>query len=207
MSALESLAGDVARVASTAWDGFLHAIESVTGTVLGWVRSIPGKIVGALGSLGGLLFNAGASIIGGLLHGLEHAFGGVMSFIGGVAGWIARHKGPLSYDSQLLIPHGIALMLGLRKGLEDSFATQVLPLVRSMAPRMQAELGALRLNQLAFAAPTVAGGFYPGAGGRPATITQILNVQGGQTAQQTALAIQRALAAQNRELQQRLIAL
>ena len=66
----------------------------------------------------------GESIMGGFLNGLQGTnWGRVMGFVGSVAGWIARNKGPIQYDRKLLIPAGNAIMTGLNSGLVDNFKT------------------------------------------------------------------------------------
>ena len=57
------------------------------------------------------------------LGGLESAWGAVKSFVGGIASWIKKHKGPISYDRKLLIPAGVAIMTGFNEGLQDQFST------------------------------------------------------------------------------------
>lgn len=113
--------GEMTASASTWFTGLMDGAAQIIPNFLNWVASIPGNIINALGDLGGLLWNAGSSIINGLLGGLQAAFGGVMDFIGGVAGWIYEHKGPLTYDATLLVKNGAVIMEGLEAGLREGF--------------------------------------------------------------------------------------
>lgn len=94
-------------------DGFGKARESGKGA---------GNSVKA-GASGISLHGAGSAIMNSFLGGLRSAWGGVKSFVSGIAGWIKKHKGPISYDRKLLIPAGNAIMTGLNAGLVDNFKT------------------------------------------------------------------------------------
>ena len=105
------------NIIRTAWNGITSAVSGGINGVMGWVRGLPGQISGALSNLWGLLTGAGKAIIDGFLSGLKSAWGAVTSFVGGIADWIAKNKGPLPYDRQLLVPAGQAIMDGLGNGL------------------------------------------------------------------------------------------
>ncbi|HEM5419333.1 TPA: phage tail protein, partial [Streptococcus suis] len=64
---------------------------------------------------------AGAAIMEGFLGGLKSAWGAVTDFVGGIASWIAKNKGPISYDRVLLKPAGLAIMEGLNTNLKVGF--------------------------------------------------------------------------------------
>ena len=107
---------------SSAWNNIKSAVSSGISGVMGFVRGLPGQISGALSGLGGLLTGAGNAIMEGFLSGLQAVWGKITSFVGGIASWIAAHKGPISYDRTLLVPAGQAIMGGLNEGLEDGMA-------------------------------------------------------------------------------------
>lgn len=96
--------------------GLLDRIPAVLTTIGGLANDIIKSITGID------LFAAGKAIIDGFLGGLKAAWDGVTGFIGGIASWIAKNKGPISYDRKLLIPAGKAIMAGLNQGLVDNFA-------------------------------------------------------------------------------------
>lgn len=93
----------------------------VGGRIAGYFYDARGRITGIFSTAGSWLSNAGAAIMNGFLGGLRAAWGRVTSFVGGIAGWIKEHKGPISYDRVLLTPAGEAIMTGFAKGLTASF--------------------------------------------------------------------------------------
>lgn len=80
------------------------------------------------------LSSQGEGIMGSFLGGLQGMnWGKVQGFIGSVAGWIFKHKGPISYDKKLLIPAGKAIMGGFNSSLQSSFE-DVKKTVNGVAP-------------------------------------------------------------------------
>ena len=94
-------------------------------SVVDWFKGLPGRILDAIGNVGSILVNAGASIINGFWDGLKSAWNNVTGWISGIGDWIADHKGPISYDRKLLIPHGKAIMSGFAQGLDAGFQGKV----------------------------------------------------------------------------------
>lgn len=101
-----------------AWNGIVSAISGAKARILGIINNIK-SIFNSLRNIN--LFSVGKAIINGFLRGLKAAFGAVKSFVGGIAGWIKSHKGPISYDRKLLIPAGNAIIGGLNKSMINSF--------------------------------------------------------------------------------------
>ena len=81
------------------------------------------------------LYEQGSAIISGFFNGLKDKFEDVKSWVGGIGKWISDHKGPISYDRRLLIPHGGSIMEGLDEGLQDKFK-KVQANVSSMANKL-----------------------------------------------------------------------
>lgn len=139
MQAVAAVAGAVGQMLSAGLEfvgGLLSGATQKGAEVVAWFAGLPGRILSALGDLGGLLVGAGRSVIDGFLSGLKGAWDGVTGFVGGIADWIAEHKGPIEYDRRLLVPHGRAIMAGLGEGLERAFGSDVVPLVSGLGSRL-----------------------------------------------------------------------
>lgn len=117
-SALGKAGDNLKSALSGAWEGIKNAV----GAGKEFISNAIDGIKGFFDSLGKIdLFSAGKAVIDGFLNGLRSAYQAVKNFIGGIGSWIAKHKGPISYDKKLLIPAGNAIMHGLNEGLEEKF--------------------------------------------------------------------------------------
>lgn len=103
------------------WNGIKSGAKAGIDAVYKFVTGIKDRILGFFSGAGQWLWNAGKAILNGLLKGLKAAWDGICNFVGGIGSWIAKHKGPISYDKKLLIPAGNAIMQGFSKGLGDSW--------------------------------------------------------------------------------------
>lgn len=96
------------NVFSSIWNG----IKQIFQNNINFIKSVTHIDLGA----------QGRAIMNSFLNGLKGAWENVKSFVGGIGNWIKEHKGPLSYDEQLLIPAGQAIMSGLNGGLTTGFS-------------------------------------------------------------------------------------
>lgn len=110
-STVLGLINGIVNGAQTAWNSMKQAVSDLVSNVTSIFNGI--KNIN--------LWSAGKAILDGFLGGLKSAWSSVTDFVGGIAGWIADHKGPIEYDRKLLIPAGNAIMQGLDKGLQDRF--------------------------------------------------------------------------------------
>lgn len=168
-----------------AWDNIKTAVSVGIEGVLGFMRDLPGNILGAIGNVGELLWNAGTSIISGFLDGLKQKFEDVKSFVGGIGDWIAEHKGPIPYDLKLLVPNGMAIMESLHTGLERGFGP-VADLVGGFADSISSELsgamsvpdaGVSRLAASAKLARSAVGGAGWSAASRQTVVNQTFSTK------------------------------
>lgn len=138
-------------IVQTVWDTIksvvqtgLSAVQSIVTTVMNAVKGVFSSVWNAIRDVfnNGVqfikqvmhidLFAQGQAIMNSLLKGLQDVWNNVKNFVGGIGNWIKEHKGPLSYDEQLLIPAGQAIMGGLFNGLNNGF-DNVQDLVSSIA--------------------------------------------------------------------------
>lgn len=110
-STVLGLINGIVNGAQTAWNSMKQAVSDLVSNVT--------SIFDGIKNIN--LWSAGKAILDGFLGGLKSAWNSVTDFVGGIAGWIADHKGPIEYDRKLLIPAGNAIMQGLDKGLQDRF--------------------------------------------------------------------------------------
>lgn len=110
-STVINAATNIVNGARNIWNGFTNIVSNVVNGIK--------KGFNALMHFN--LLDAGRAIMDSFFSGLKAAWGKVQDFVGGIASWIRKHKGPISYDAKLLIPAGNAIMGGLNQGLQKSF--------------------------------------------------------------------------------------
>ena len=130
---LSNIWNTIKSVASSVWEGLKSTVLGlidglVQGAQQAWesmkqgVSDLVSNVTSIFDGIRNIdLWSAGKAILDGFLGGLKSAWSAVTDFVGGIAGWIADHKGPIEYDRKLLIPAGNAIMQGLDRGLQDRF--------------------------------------------------------------------------------------
>ena len=115
---INNIKGTVINVANSLKDGFMNVLDSLKNGVSNAIDAVKG-FFDRLWNVD--LSGAGQAIMEGFLGGLKSMWGAVTDFVGGIASWIAEHKGPISYDRRLLIPAGQAIMGGFNTALISGF--------------------------------------------------------------------------------------
>lgn len=117
-NAINNIKNTVINVANSLKDGFMNVLNSLKNGVSNAIDAVKG-FFDRLWNID--LSGAGRAIMDGFLNGLKSAWRAVTDFVGGIASWIAAHKGPISYDRKLLIPAGQAIMGGFNTALMGGF--------------------------------------------------------------------------------------
>ena len=115
---INAIKDTVVNAANALKEGFLSALEALKSGVSSAIEAVKG-FFNQLWNID--LSGAGRAIMEGFLGGLKSMWGAVTDFVGGIASWIAAHKGPISYDRRLLIPAGQAIMGGFNTALMSGF--------------------------------------------------------------------------------------
>lgn len=115
---INAIKDTVVNAANALKDGFLNVLDSLKSGVSSAIDAVKG-FFNQLWNID--LSGAGRAIMEGFLNGLKSMWGAVTDFVGGIASWIAAHKGPISYDRRLLIPAGQAIMGGFNTALMGGF--------------------------------------------------------------------------------------
>ena len=132
-AAVGNLARTLFGAGQTVINGLHSGMNSAWQGALGFLRSIPGAIMGVFSGAGGWLVSAGSNVIAGLWQGMINMWSRASSWISGLGGWIASHKGPRSADLILLRDNGLAIMQGLLTGLQSGFASGPGPYLQQVA--------------------------------------------------------------------------
>lgn len=113
---------------SNAWEWIKTAVTTGISDVIGFVSTLPGKVISALGNVATLLYNAGRAIIQGLINGITSMIGAVTHAIGNIVGVIGDFlpgspvkRGPLMKLNNGYAGRQIAEMLagGISAGMGD----------------------------------------------------------------------------------------
>lgn len=110
-STVINAATNIVNGARNIWNGFTNIVSNVVNGIKNGFNAL----------MHFNLLDAGRAIMDSFFSGLKAAWSKVQDFVGGIASWIRKHKGPISYDAKLLIPAGNAIMGGLNQGLQKSF--------------------------------------------------------------------------------------
>jgi len=103
---------------SGALDGMMQAASSAMSVIGDILGGLWGIVSGVFDNAGQWLIDAGGKIIQGLIDGIKGAMDDLGSFLGGIGDFIVQHKGPPSYDAEMLNGNGLLIMHSLINGFD-----------------------------------------------------------------------------------------
>lgn len=101
--------------------GLSSGIRSGTSLAVSAARTAGQRTQDVFNGAPSWLVDPGRDVIRGLSSGMHDEWAKVKSWISGIAGWVKKHKGPVSLDAKLLVPAGRAMMKGFKTGLLDEW--------------------------------------------------------------------------------------
>lgn len=147
-STVINAATNIVNGARNIWNGFTNIVSNVVNGIKNGFNAL----------MHFNLLDAGRAIMDSFFSGLKAAWGNVQDFVGGIASWIRKHKGPISYDAKLLIPAGNAIMGGLNQGLQKSFGAvqkTVSGMASDISDNMSANISSLSIAGTQFSSGDV----------------------------------------------------
>jgi len=112
-----------------------RAAEGGTGSLISFVKGIPGRVIGAIGNLGGMLYNKGRELIQGFINGIRSMLGVVADTARNIVNSVTRFlpgspakEGPLSgrgyvkYRGQHMVEDFASGIIGTAKAARDAVA-------------------------------------------------------------------------------------
>ncbi|WP_195918493.1 phage tail tape measure protein [Pediococcus acidilactici] len=122
LSTIKTIIMSGVSVIKAIWNAGINALKAVVTAVWNSIKAVFNAGVAFIKSVVHIdLGKEGEAIMNSFLNGLKRIWTSVKDFVGGIGSWIKQHKGPISYDRRLLIPHGKAIMLGFNEGLMKQF--------------------------------------------------------------------------------------
>lgn len=166
------------------------AADGGVGSLIAFVKSIPGKIISAIGNLGSLLYNKGKELVQGLIDGIKAMIGKLKDTVSDIVGTIGRFlpgspakEGPLSGQGYVKI-RGEHLVEDFAGGITDNSA-QVEAAIASLVASLGARLPNPGNAAAVAAGATTAGGVAtlaraatPAPAQAPSVNIQTLQLQG-----------------------------
>jgi phage-related protein len=199
-SALASLAGGIARIATTALNRFRAAIVSGTNTAIAFLRGLPGRARGALTSLGGMIASVATSALSRFRSAISSGASNAISFVRGIPG---RIRGALGGIGSLLSGAGADLMRGMIGGIRSMAGALASTAKSVVGGAVSAAKNALGISSPSKVFATIGKqtgqGFIKGLTGTQAKIKS--------TAEKIATSITRAFRGRNTRVDDRLVAL